>query len=268
MNEPIRQQPRIVINGRTLTPEEVGAVVSGLASIARIADTLDEAGGGPVTDLRDARIKKHQAPARALQAEILGPTPAGTGAIVGELRQCPEDATPGRVRITIEVDADRQEAFTQLWHEFLTGVTPQDQAIRARAADEKQGIASLRELAEVAQRDSGQCRRIAAFLAGCYNGPRFPFDLTDLRAIDDELFEHCMAVLRLDHRAKKEVHRYFDDGSELWETRIINAWQLDRAAALHAAYLLAGFLENSETPAFKQLASKIDGWRRDMEPNG
>lgn len=175
---------------------------------------------------------------------------------------------PETVRMTLEIPAERQEAFQRMWREFLMGDTPQDQAIRQRAADRNQGIASLRELVRVAQRDSGQCRYIARFLAGLYNGPRFPFDLTDLRAIDDHLWEHCMAVLRLDRHPEKEVHGYFVDGSDLWENHIIKEWDLDKQAALHAAFMLAGFLEQSESPARRQLAEQISAWRRENDGSG
>ena len=76
---------------------------------------------------------------------------------------------------------------------------------------ETRGVAALRRLYLVACRDSGQCRYIARFLLGLYNGMRFPFDLTDLRAIDAELFDDCMAVLNMDARlTRQEVHTYFD----------------------------------------------------------
>ena len=72
---------------------------------------------------------------------------------------------------------------------------------------ETRGVAALRRLYLVACRDSGQCRYIARFLLGLYNGMRFPFDLTDLRAIDAELFDDCMAVLNMDARlTRQEVH--------------------------------------------------------------
>lgn len=168
---------------------------------------------------------------------------------------------PETVRMTLEVPADRQDAFMRLWRDFIGADTRHDEAIRQNAADRNQGIASLRKLVEVAQGRSGQCRYIARFLAGLYNGPRFPFDLTDLRPIDDELFEHALAVLRMDHAPQKEVHNFFVDGSKLWEERIIGDWELDKEAALHAAYLLAGFLERTEEPELCKLAERINAWR-------
>jgi len=59
---------------------------------------------------------------------------------------------------------------------------------------------------------------VGRFLLGLYNGDRFPFDLTDLRRLDDPIFEDCMHVLRMDARAcEREVHRYFEDGRERFE---------------------------------------------------
>jgi len=252
------KQPQIIINGRVLTPEQVGTLVAGLDALTNIASALDEARGeSPVTDLREARMKKEQPRAAELRSIILGPASVAAG----------QAMQPGRVQVTIEIDADadRQDAFMKLWHEFVTGRSPQEEAIRRKAQDRAQGIASLRELVEVAQGDSGQCRHIAHFLAALYNGPRFPFDLTDLRCIDNELWEHCMAVLRLDQHPKQEVHTYFSDGSRLWEESIIGRRALDRRMALNAALLLAGYLQESASPELKQLAVRMDAWRRAEE---
>lgn len=83
---------------------------------------------------------------------------------------------------------------------------------------ETRGATALQRLLKVAMGDSGQCRYIARFLLGLYNGTRFPFDLTDLRAIDNDLFEDCMTVLRMDARiTRQEVHNYFDNGQAIFE---------------------------------------------------
>lgn len=41
---------------------------------------------------------------------------------------------------------------------------------------------------------------------GPYNGTRFPFDLTNFRALDGDIFRDCLAVLALDYSPKAEVH--------------------------------------------------------------
>ena len=81
----------------------------------------------------------------------------------------------------------------------------------------REGIEALVRLMAVTEGDSGQCRKVAAFLLGLYNGTRFPFDLTDLRALDLDLFEDCMAVLRMDKQPEREIHLYFTHGGERFE---------------------------------------------------
>ena len=93
--------------------------------------------------------------------------------------------------------------------------------IRKRQASrpeiEAKGREALGRLFQVAQSDTGQSRRVAAFLLGCYNGTRFPFDLTDFRGLDYELFDDCMTVLRMDSQPLQEVHRYFENGGKRFE---------------------------------------------------
>lgn len=83
--------------------------------------------------------------------------------------------------------------------------------------DRTEGEAALRRLLPIALRDSGQSKRVARLLAGLYNGHRFPFDLTNLRSLDYEILEDCLAVLRMDANALKEVHMYFENGSRIFE---------------------------------------------------
>jgi len=98
----------------------------------------------------------------------------------------------------------------------------------------KSGEAALRRLVPIAQGHSGQCRYVAAFLLGLYNGRRFPFDLTDLRGLDRAIFDDCMTVLRMDYMPALEVHTYFDNGNDeghkIWEG-LAKAWDIkDRLA--------------------------------------
>lgn len=80
------------------------------------------------------------------------------------------------------------------------------------------GISALKRLLSIARRDTGQSGVCARFLLGLYNDARFPFPLTELRRLDDEVFADCMAALELDARVtEQEVHRYFECGGEIWE---------------------------------------------------
>ncbi|MCC7684828.1 hypothetical protein IGS60_28020 [Janthinobacterium sp. FW305-128] len=105
-------------------------------------------------------------------------------------------------------------------------------ATHARERDERQqqlpairleGEAALRRLLPVAQRDTGQSSVIARFLLNLYNGTRFPFDMTDLRRLDYNLFDDCIAVLKMDFQLLKEVHLYFENGGSMW-TALANQW--------------------------------------------
>lgn len=87
------------------------------------------------------------------------------------------------------------------------------------------GVAAAARLLDVAQGDTGQARRIAAFLLGLYNGSRFPFDLTDLRGLDFALHRDCMSVLEMDFTPEVEIHRHFENGGALFE-RLAVDWGL------------------------------------------
>jgi len=93
-----------------------------------------------------------------------------------------------------------------------TIITQQQKAIAT-------GVPALERLMEIAERNaSGQARYISLFLLGLYNGPRFPFDLTNLRAIDGSLQDDCLAVLEMDAKAcLQEVHEYFTNGDIRFE---------------------------------------------------
>ena len=61
---------------------------------------------------------------------------------------------------------------------------------------------------------TGQVRRLVRFIAGCYNGTDFPFDLAELRGLDDELAEACIDYLDYDRLGVKEIHRHLPGGEE------------------------------------------------------
>ena len=76
---------------------------------------------------------------------------------------------------------------------------------------------ALARLLPIALRDTGQSGVVAKFLLGLYNGPRFPFDLTELRRLDHKIFLDCVTVLMRDSIGGKEVHLYFENGDKIWE---------------------------------------------------
>lgn len=87
------------------------------------------------------------------------------------------------------------------------------------------GVAALQRLLRIAQGHSGQCKHVAGFLLGLYNGNRFKFDLTDFRCLDTAIFLDCIEVLKMDHCPVREVHLYFQNGSKIWE-QLADDWNI------------------------------------------
>lgn len=58
--------------------------------------------------------------------------------------------------------------------------------------------------------NGGGARAAAMLLLGLYNGPRFPFDLTDLRLFDESNLNLAIALLRFDARPAMEVHDWLN----------------------------------------------------------
>lgn len=70
----------------------------------------------------------------------------------------------------------------------------------------KEQLQALADLWFLAQRDHGSAIAAAKLLLGLYNGTRFPFDLTDLRLMDEAYLRRCLLVLEMDARPAMEVH--------------------------------------------------------------
>lgn len=95
---------------------------------------------------------------------------------------------------------------------------PLSPAARSNPPD---GLAALQRLLEIAHRSTGQSCIAARFLLNLYNGDRFPFDLTDFRCLDTEIFKDCLVVLVMDNQPKREVHAYFRNGQQIWEAMAV-----------------------------------------------
>jgi len=59
---------------------------------------------------------------------------------------------------------------------------------------------------QLAQASHSAGRVAVNLLAGCYNGSRFKFDLTDLRLLGDAPLRDALAVITMDARPAREVH--------------------------------------------------------------
>ncbi|MFZ5883638.1 MAG: DUF7673 family protein [Chloroflexota bacterium] len=94
---------------------------------------------------------------------------------------------------------------------------------RRRSAVKINGIPALQRLMEIAQGDTGQARIVGRFLLGLYNSDAFPFPLADLRGLDLDIWDDCMAVLALDQFPEKEIHMILPNGPEVFD-RLRDRW--------------------------------------------
>jgi hypothetical protein len=117
------------------------------------------------------------------------------------------------LQVTNEVEA---RELNEAWEEIVTG----KKLVRTEALEH--GVDAVMERARTALQTierairehptTGQAGRLVRFLAGVYNGSDFPFDLTDLRALDTELANACLDYLNYDRLAKREVHHHLAGG--------------------------------------------------------
>jgi len=109
---------------------------------------------------------------------------------------------------------------------------PEDLLRQERECDERaclaqaaaaQAFARLLQLAE--ERDSGQIRRVARFLASTFNGEVFPFDLFELRAVDVEISDDMLQCLDALRWGKADLYKLVPDG-ERRVLAVLEAWGL------------------------------------------
>ena len=84
-------------------------------------------------------------------------------------------------------------------------------------------FADLLHLAET--RDSGQIRRIAAFIAASYNGECFKFDLLDLRILEVAISDKMLICLDCLRWAVSDLYRLVPNGDARIQA-MIDRWGL------------------------------------------
>lgn len=97
-----------------------------------------------------------------------------------------------------------------------------------------QQLDALVRLWNMAQGSHSGARVALRIILGCYNGTRFPFDLTDLRLLDAGVLQDVLTVLVMDSSPYREVHELLntqlgrrDIGPRL--EVLANAWRLKGA---------------------------------------
>lgn len=77
-------------------------------------------------------------------------------------------------------------------------------------AQAERAFARLLKLAE--KGDSGQTRRVAAFIASTFNGRTFPFDLFELRAVDVGISDDMLCCLDALRWARTDLYTLAPNG--------------------------------------------------------
>ena len=126
-----------------------------------------------------------------------------------------EETGNRRIHVELTVLEDQREELQLAWREIVAGRRPRVDALNHEiAVITERGMSALRVIENAIQRNpaTGQARRLVSFLAAVYNGSEFPFDLTELRALDTELANACLDYLNYDRLGRCEVHRHLSTG--------------------------------------------------------
>lgn len=133
-----------------------------------------------------------------------------------------ELSAPRPVHIEIGVSREFAREVDLLLAELASDARPRLTALACdRAVIIERAMAALDVIVMAiwAHPGTGQARRLVAFLAGVYCGSDYPFDLTDLRALDDRLAQACLDYVNYDRLGVREVHRHIPDGA-----RVLEGW--------------------------------------------
>lgn len=87
-------------------------------------------------------------------------------------------------------------------------------AQRRSTATSKGGQAFLRLLQLAETHDSGQVRCIARFIAATYNSEAFPFDVFELRAVDEAIGDDMLLCLDALRWGQADLHTLVPEGDQ------------------------------------------------------
>lgn len=129
------------------------------------------------------------------------------------------------IEMTLQVTSREQaDAVSAAWREIITNEASPRLTQPAEDLEEvkERGRLALETIEKAIEQNptTGQVRRLITFLAGVYNGSDYPFDLTELRALDTRLANACLDYLNYDRLGCREVHHHLSGGD-----RALHAWR-------------------------------------------
>lgn len=129
------------------------------------------------------------------------------------------------VHVEADIPANQRDEFDQAVIGILAGARRRMEILESDEAAIKQRALAALQVIETAIQDhptTGGARRLVMFLAGLYNGEDYPFDLSELRALDTALANACLDRLNYDRLGRVEVHRLLTNGE-----RDLHQWLAD-----------------------------------------
>jgi hypothetical protein len=127
----------------------------------------------------------------------------------------PSDARPSEVGVMVRFSEFVLQSFKAEIRQVLAAIQPR---VRAQEQSVSEITVRAREALSVITTTirkhpgTGQSRRLVRFVAACYNGTDYPFDLTNLRGLDTRLASACLDYLDYDRLSICEVHHHLPDG--------------------------------------------------------
>lgn len=115
------------------------------------------------------------------------------------------------VHVEADIPASQRDEFMRAMAALTAGERPRMDALDRDVATIKlKALAALKtiEAAIRAHPTTGGAKRLVRFLAGVYNGQDYPFDLTELRALETQLANACLDYLNYDRLGIEEVHTH------------------------------------------------------------
>ena len=101
----------------------------------------------------------------------------------------------------------------------------QRMVLRKGEATAKGGHAFQRLLQPAETRDSDQVRCVALFIAATYNGEAFPFDLFELRTVDEAISDDMLLCIDALRWGQSDLHSLVPDGDRRVRA-VIEQWGL------------------------------------------
>lgn len=139
------------------------------------------------------------------------------------LRHKPEDPD-AMVSITMTVSRKEVPKLRAFMHSDTWEKA--ESARNARLSDCTKSVAVLLNTARRHMGTSGG-RVCATLLASLYNGNRVKFDVSDLKCLDADLFEHALNTMRACYELSMEPHQFFENGGRMFE-QMIKDWGLEK----------------------------------------